>query len=134
MEAIQTALLSPRVYLGFPSIDLGPSSDPAFMPDTSILFTKYLESGKLINLYDWFTTFAQVLGIDVTRPVSEDAKGGEESDRRKDVQVRFLRSFHELDLMGFLKGTRRKEDHCLKTFFGLTDVEGDDGLGGDRTD
>lgn len=31
------------------------------MPDTSILFQRYLESGKLINVYDWFESFSVVL-------------------------------------------------------------------------
>jgi hypothetical protein len=37
-----------------------------------------------------------------------------------------MRSFHELDFLGFLKGTKRREDCCLKTFFMLTeeDVDG----------
>ncbi|KIM52561.1 hypothetical protein SCLCIDRAFT_18127 [Scleroderma citrinum Foug A] len=31
------------------------------MPDTSILFRRYLETGKMINVYDWFESFAVVL-------------------------------------------------------------------------
>ena len=31
------------------------------MPDTSILFQRYLESGRMINVYDWFESFAVVL-------------------------------------------------------------------------
>ncbi|KAL4067425.1 origin recognition complex subunit 3 N-terminus-domain-containing protein [Scleroderma yunnanense] len=31
------------------------------MPDTSILFQRYLESGKMINVYDWFESFVVVL-------------------------------------------------------------------------
>ncbi|KAI6020231.1 hypothetical protein BKA83DRAFT_4297889 [Pisolithus microcarpus] len=31
------------------------------MPDTTILFQRYLESGKMINVYDWFESFAVVL-------------------------------------------------------------------------
>ncbi|CDZ96810.1 Origin recognition complex, subunit 3 [Phaffia rhodozyma] len=136
LEAIQTALLSPYVYFQLSNPFLKPSSNPADAPDTSILFTKYLESGKIINLYDWFVTFAQVLGVDVSTPLQSYGSDREEEDRkRKDCQVRFLRSFHELDFLGFLKGTRRKEDHCLKTFFSLTEIEnGEVGLGGDRVD
>ncbi|KAI5994475.1 hypothetical protein EDD15DRAFT_2260508 [Pisolithus albus] len=36
------------------------------MPDTSIVFQWYLESGKMINVYDWFEFFAVALeGQDV---------------------------------------------------------------------
>ena len=31
------------------------------MPDTSILFQRYLKSGRMINIYDWFKSFAVVL-------------------------------------------------------------------------
>jgi origin recognition complex subunit 3 len=31
------------------------------LPDTSILFKRYLDSGKMINVYDWYETFAVVL-------------------------------------------------------------------------
>ncbi|KAI6022101.1 origin recognition complex subunit 3 N-terminus-domain-containing protein [Pisolithus marmoratus] len=31
------------------------------MPDTTILFRRYLESGKMINVYDWFESFSVVL-------------------------------------------------------------------------
>jgi origin recognition complex subunit 3 len=31
------------------------------LPDTSILFKRYLDSGKMINVYDWFESFAVVL-------------------------------------------------------------------------
>lgn len=31
------------------------------MPDTSILFRRYLDSGKMINVYDWFESFQLVL-------------------------------------------------------------------------
>lgn len=31
------------------------------LPDTSILFRRYLDSGKLINIYDWYESFKVVL-------------------------------------------------------------------------
>lgn len=31
------------------------------LPDNSILFRRYLDSGKLINVYDWFESFSVVL-------------------------------------------------------------------------
>lgn len=31
------------------------------LPDTSIIFRRYLDSGKMINVYDWFESFAVVL-------------------------------------------------------------------------
>ena len=31
------------------------------LPDTSILFRGYVEAGKMVNVYDWFQSFASVL-------------------------------------------------------------------------
>ncbi|KZP30851.1 hypothetical protein FIBSPDRAFT_814660 [Athelia psychrophila] len=31
------------------------------LPDTSILFMRYLDSGKMINVYDWYESFGQVV-------------------------------------------------------------------------
>ncbi len=31
------------------------------LPDTSVIFRRYLESGKFINVYDWFESFAQAM-------------------------------------------------------------------------
>ncbi|KAG6896086.1 hypothetical protein C0992_010366, partial [Termitomyces sp. T32_za158] len=38
-------------------------TDPALweLPDTSILFHRYLDSGKMLNIYDWFVVFQQEL-------------------------------------------------------------------------
>lgn len=31
------------------------------LPDTSILFRRYLDAGRMINVYDWYAAFGQVL-------------------------------------------------------------------------
>jgi hypothetical protein len=33
----------------------------ADLPDTSILYRRYLDAGKMINVYDWFESFKLVL-------------------------------------------------------------------------
>ncbi|KAF9011982.1 origin recognition complex subunit 3 N-terminus-domain-containing protein [Cyathus striatus] len=40
-----------------------PASNPPIhtLPDTSILFKRYLDGGKMLNLYDWFESFNAVL-------------------------------------------------------------------------
>ncbi|KAG8813373.1 hypothetical protein FRC19_002452, partial [Serendipita sp. 401] len=44
--------------------DLNPDPDP----DISILFSRYANAGRTINLYDWFESFAQ--GLEAARPPS----------------------------------------------------------------
>ena len=98
-------------------------------PDTGILFRRYLDSGKMINVYDWFESFAVVLEDQRRQkkgPTSpRKGKGkerqidvGEEEDDEKgkmEMQARFIRALHELDYLGFLKHTGRKADHVIKT-------------------
>lgn len=96
------------------------TSRPDSLPDTSILFARYLESGRLINLYDWFESFAGVLAGEK----NEGEKAQESPPSREEIQARFLRGFHELDFLGFLKGTKRREECCLKTFFMLQEEGG----------
>ncbi|KZT28224.1 hypothetical protein NEOLEDRAFT_1175977 [Neolentinus lepideus HHB14362 ss-1] len=63
---IMSALLHPHEYIRSASGN-GETSQhqqtPKLweLPDTSILFRRYLEGGKMINVYDWYESFAVVL-------------------------------------------------------------------------
>jgi origin recognition complex subunit 3 len=115
------------------------------LPDISILFKGYLESAKMINVYDWFETFAFFLeaqkrrvrkthipdGADGTpRTPSKKGKqkqvegeavdkdtGEDEEEWLMEVQARFIRALQELDYLGFIKHTGRKADHVMRTAF-----------------
>lgn len=116
------------------------------MPDISILFKGYLESAKMINVYDWFESFVVFLearkrrvgkthisdGADGTSRTPSKKKGkqkqveGEVVDKNAgedeeewlmEVQVRFIRALQELDYLGFIKHTGRKADHVMRTVF-----------------
>lgn len=115
------------------------------LPDISILFKGYLESAKMINVYDWFQSFVVFLegrkrrventripdGADGTsrtpsrkgkqkqvedEVVDEDA-GEDEEEWLVEVQARFIRALQELDYLGFIKHTGRKVDHVMRTVF-----------------
>lgn len=116
-------------------------------PDTSILFRRYLDSGKMINLYDWFESFQlevetqrkalkQRATRQKSRPQSPTKRGKkgkaraaqEEADEEEDldrwkleVQARFMRAMQELDYLGFIKHTGRKADHVLRVVFDIHD-------------
>ncbi|KAF9451117.1 hypothetical protein P691DRAFT_787904 [Macrolepiota fuliginosa MF-IS2] len=51
-------------------------------PDTSILFRRYLDSGKLINIYDWYESFRAVL--DVQREERERVRRLRAKGKRKE--------------------------------------------------
>ena len=49
---------------------------------------------------------------------SDGSLSGKEKERwEEEVQVRFIRSVHELDLLGFVRHTTRRGEHVLKTVF-----------------
>lgn len=81
------------------STSYAPHSFSHMDPDTCILFRRYTEAGKVINLYDWFESFV----------VSVEGERGEmaEEEWRKTVHARFMWSLHELDLLGVLRWTGR---------------------------
>ncbi|KAG5338495.1 hypothetical protein C0989_007267 [Termitomyces sp. Mn162] len=123
-------------------------TDPALweLPDTSILFHRYLDSGKMLNIYDWFTAFQQELetqrknleerALAVRSGQSSPRKRGgkgkikekekpeseEEVDRwQLEIQARFVRALQDLDYLGFLKHTGRKADHVQRVVFDMHD-------------
>jgi len=116
------------------------------LPDISILFKGYLESAKMINVYDWFESFVVVLearkrrvgttripdgpsGISrtpsrkkgkqkqVEAEVVDEDTGEDEEEWLMEVQVRFIHALQELDYLGFIKHTGRKADHVMRTVF-----------------
>lgn len=94
------------------------------LPDTAILFRRYLDSGRMLNAYDWFESFTQALSgeqddEDEMQVGGEDEEeaGKLDEERQNELQARFLRSAHEMDWMGLLKSTGRKRDHFARTLF-----------------
>lgn len=108
------------------------------LPDSSILFRRYLEAGRMINVYDWYESFGQVL--ETQKQHQHRAQGGHSGDSEVDgqeheelrqdgvevedeeewkmhVQARFMRALHELDYVGLIKHTGRKADHVIRTVF-----------------
>ncbi|KAK1229901.1 Origin recognition complex subunit 3 [Marasmius sp. AFHP31] len=157
---IISGLLRPKEFVSDDN-RRNPSDDEklAEYSDTSILFRRYLDSGKMINVYDWFDSFhaiaeGQRKELKERRMAAalEDRRAGaiqvpetpskrnstkknrkekvlveappEEDDEEKwniQVQARFTRALHELDCMGFVKHTRRKQDSVLRTVFDVAD-------------
>ncbi|KAJ3538531.1 hypothetical protein NM688_g6505 [Phlebia brevispora] len=117
------------------------------LPDTSILFRRYMDAGKMVNVYDWYESFA----LELDRQRQEDAhnastsgsgaKGKQKKQKQKqkrkadpeklseeeqekweiETHARFIRALHELDFMGFIKHTGRKADHVIRTVYDIPD-------------
>lgn len=91
----------------------------------------------MINIFDWYQSFAVVLetqrergletgnqkrtgGLDERRQGDEGGQS-EDGEWGMEVQARFIRGVHDLDLMGFLKHTGRKPDHVARTAFNVSE-------------
>ncbi|KAG2121256.1 origin recognition complex subunit 3 N-terminus-domain-containing protein [Suillus clintonianus] len=142
--SVLAGLIHPRDYAS-PGQRVGDDEDDE-LPDISILFKGYLESAKMINVYDWFESFVVVLEARKRRlgknrvpdgangnsrtpsrkkgkqkevddeVVNEDAEEDEE-EWHMELQARFIRALQELDYLGFIKHTGRKADHVMRTVF-----------------
>ncbi|EPQ51812.1 hypothetical protein GLOTRDRAFT_80817 [Gloeophyllum trabeum ATCC 11539] len=156
--SIISALLHPHEYARFQAdpesleLEIGETQDAPMLwelPDTSILFRRYLEGGKMLNVYDWYEAFALELetqrkemrkrlaaeagpstpkknkGKGKARELDEqmemDGEDDDEEQWRMQIQARFIRALHELDYAGFIKHTGRKADHVLRTVFDVLD-------------
>lgn len=93
-------------------------------PDTPRLFHLYTEAGRTINVYDWFEAFSvshesqandHIQDTDCADKVDTGVDNGKD-ERRREVYARFMRSLHELDLLGTLRwsgrGTGKKGGEC----------------------
>ncbi|EJD51944.1 hypothetical protein AURDEDRAFT_181516 [Auricularia subglabra TFB-10046 SS5] len=149
------ALLSPQDIL--PPADGEAGQELSAAPDTSVLFRRYLDTGKLINIHDWYQSFSVHLLDSPSAPATTTGDGadedGDDSDetrpakraRRRsrltatpkkpkrtaprptapagnaehdaEAKARFLRSFHELEYLGFIRHTRRKVEHVQRTVY-----------------
>ncbi|KZS97008.1 hypothetical protein SISNIDRAFT_493788 [Sistotremastrum niveocremeum HHB9708] len=90
------------------------------LPDAAILFERYMESGRMINVYDWFQSFSGTLDAErEAKEAKNERQVAQKTDAEwnEEVQGRFLRAMHELDFLGFLKQTGRKADHVMRTAF-----------------
>jgi origin recognition complex subunit 3 len=124
---IVSALLQPHTFLPSPHDDPTTQRLPIWqLPDTSILFRRYLEAGRMINVYDWYESFSQV--IESQRSHLAPADDGENDGRREEeeedeevwrmhVQARFVRALHTLDFVGLVKHTGRKAEHVMRTVY-----------------
>lgn len=118
--SIVSALLQPQSFLPSSHDDPTPQRLPIWkLPDASILFRRYLEAGRMINVYDWYDSFSQAIESQRSH-LSQDGgegSGADEEEWKMHVQARFMRALHTLDLIGLIKHTGRKADHVMRTVF-----------------
>ncbi|KAI9438315.1 origin recognition complex subunit 3 N-terminus-domain-containing protein [Lactarius indigo] len=120
--SVVSALLQPQSFLPASRNDPTPERLPIWkLPDPSILFRRYLEAGRMINVYDWYDSFSQAIESQRSH-LSRDggeSSGADEEEWKMHVQARFMRALHTLDLIGLIKHTGRKADHIMRTVFDM---------------
>jgi origin recognition complex subunit 3 len=101
-EAIELALSTPNRYL---SCDCCESIEglSSTHPPTAMLYQMYLETGSLINIFDLWSAFFEMVG------------GGEEQKcDERDALVMFYRGLADLKSLGMVKQSKKKADHLAK--------------------
>jgi len=121
---VVSALLQPHTFFPRPRDDPTTERLPIWkLPDTSILFRRYLEAGRMINVYDWYESFSQVIESQrshLALPTGEGSRADEDEEEWKmHVQARFVRALHTLDFVGLVKHTGRKADHVMRTVYDM---------------
>jgi origin recognition complex subunit 3 len=86
----------------------------------------------MINVYDWYESFSQVIESQRSHLAPADGHGaGGKSDGHVDeedeeewkmhVQARFVRALHTLDFVGLVKHTGRKAEHVMRTVYDVAE-------------
>jgi origin recognition complex subunit 3 len=100
--AVERALSLPHNYLNCEcceSVEALSSTQPA----TAILYQMYLETGSLINVFDLWSAFLEMI-----------SSGEEEKCDERDALVLFYRALGDLKVSGMVKQSKRKADHLAK--------------------
>ena len=115
--SIQSALRLPFQYIHDPGLaNIGADQIPASLPDICIAYKLHLESGKLINLYDWLQCWVSIVGSsEEDMEVDQDESGPKAVDQR--LHARFSRAVSELQFLGFIRNSKRKTDHVERLTF-----------------
>lgn len=101
-ENIEQALSAPYHYLNCPCCE--PSEGlSSTHPATAILYQMYLETGSLINIFDLWSAFLEMISAGDDQKIDE-----------RDALVLFYRALSDLKSLGMVKPSRKKADHLAK--------------------
>ncbi|PWA22601.1 hypothetical protein CCH79_00015144, partial [Gambusia affinis] len=112
--SIQAALSSPHCYIQNDSLASEDGSVSNAAPDICIAHKLHLESGRLINLYDWLEAYSTV--VSAAEGDGSDPDGFGKVDEVK--HARFIRAVSEMEFLGFIKATKKKTDHVARLTWG----------------
>lgn len=120
----ERALSRPQDYLACACCsDIADGGNSASLPTTSILYHLYQETGALVNVADLWTAFYALVGIDnESEPPAKTKRKHELKARHSGYDERtalvlFYQGLAELKAMGFVKSTKKRVDHVVRTRF-----------------
>jgi len=98
---VHLALATPSKYLNCKCCQVKPTELKSSLPPISMAYKLHLECSKMINVYDWLQSYQSV-----------------REDTSKLSIAQFLRAVRELTVVGYVKPTTRKTDHCQRLTWG----------------
>lgn len=121
----ERALSRPHDYLACNCCsDVTDGGNSAMLPTTSVLYHLYQETGALVNVADLWTAFYALVGMDdehephaetpKTRKSKKPSRSGYDE---RTALVLFYQGLAELKGMGFVKSTKKRVDHVVRTRF-----------------
>lgn len=121
----ERALSRPQDYLACTCCsDVIDGGNSVTLPTTSILYHLYQETGTLVNVADLWTAFYTLVGVDDERETDAETPKHLKSKKQRasgyderTALVLFYQSLAELKAMGFVKSTKKRVDHVVRTRF-----------------
>lgn len=120
----ERALSRPQDYLACACCsDIADGGNSATLPTTSILYHLYQETGALVNVADLWTAFYALVGTDdedeprTKTPKNQKSKSRHSGLDERTALVLFYQGLAELKAMGFVKSTKKRVDHVVRTRF-----------------
>jgi origin recognition complex subunit 3 len=100
--AVERALSLPHNYLNCECCEAVEALSST-QPGTAILYQMYLETGSLINVFDLWSAFLEIV-----------SSGEEDKYDERDALVLFYRALADLKALSLVKQSKRKVDHLAK--------------------
>lgn len=123
----ERALSRPHDYLACNCCsDVTDGGNSAMLPTTSVLYHLYQETGALVNVADLWTAFYALVGMDDEHEPEPHAETPKMPKSKKPCRngydertalVLFYQGLAELRGMGFVKSTKKRVDHVVRTRF-----------------
>lgn len=120
----ERALSRPQDYLACTCCSaIADGGNSATLPTTSVLYHLYQETGALVNVADLWQAFYALVGVgDECEPHAETTKTQKSQPRssgydERTALVLFYQGLAELKAMGFVKSTKKRVDHVVRTRF-----------------